>query len=87
MNEPAISDEPMIRPFAIASQGSAPKRAEHNGLGQVDRERARRFGGEKRALDQAVGEKDRRGDRPGGDHDAGEIADHEPMSGEMPEPA
>jgi len=53
MKAPNISDDPAIRPLSATSGVSAPNRSKV----QVEAERTRCFGGEKRALGKAVEQK------------------------------
>ena len=59
--------------------------AEHYGLAQIHRERSSGFSSEIGPFGEAVGEKERCVDRPGGDDDAGDVADDTTDDGQMPE--
>ena len=67
----------------VAGQGA--ELAEGQRLADVERQRARRLGGDEGALDQAVGGKGRHAERAGRHDDAGQEADDGAGDGEVPE--
>ena len=85
MKAPNISEEPAIRPFSAISRRQRAETLEGHRFAQIEAERARRFGGKERALGEAVEQEQRHAQRPGRNHDAGEIADHGAADRKMPE--
>ena len=85
MKAPSISDEPAIRPCSAISGRQRAEALEGHRFAEVEPERTRRLGGEKRAAREAVKQKQRHAQGPGRHHDAGEIANHGAADRQMQE--